>query len=84
MNQDLEAPARSTPGGERPHEARCPGCGDALPSAQFVRDLQGTLHDLGQSYALGEGRGTLQDYCPTCKRRLRGRAYYELQGNRFL
>lgn len=66
------------------HDAVCRRCGDALPSARFVRDLEGVLGDLGQRYDLGEGRGLLQEYCPTCKRVLRGAAYYALMQRRFL
>jgi hypothetical protein len=36
------------------------------------------------NYDLGQGRGWLQDYCATCKRVLRGSAYYQLMGKRFL
>jgi hypothetical protein len=62
----------------------CRGCGTPLPSAQFIADLEATLGDLGQSYRLGAGRGTLQDRCPTCKRKLRGSAYFQLVGKRFV
>lgn len=62
----------------------CRGCGAPLPSPRFVEDLKATLVDLGQRYELGAGRGALQDHCPTCKRRLRGSAYYRLLGRRFL
>ncbi|HEX2326103.1 MAG TPA: hypothetical protein VHQ00_11955, partial [Chloroflexota bacterium] len=62
----------------------CRRCGGPLPSAQFVRDLRATLTDLGQHYDLGEGYGWLQEYCPACKRVLRGQAYYRLLGRRFL
>jgi hypothetical protein len=55
-----------------------------MPSARFVADLHGTLRDLGQDWQLDARRGRLQDYCPTCKRRLRGQAYYQLMGRRFL
>lgn len=73
VNQDLE------------HETGlCRGCHDPLPSEQFIRDLEATLLDLRQDYDLGDGLGKLQDYCPTCKRRLRGRAYYRLLQKRFL
>jgi hypothetical protein len=61
----------------------CRRCGTPLPSARFVRDLEATLRDLGQSYDLG-GRGLLQDHCPTCKRKLRADAYYQLLGKRFV
>ncbi len=71
------------PSGEPPAPLACRACGAPLPSARFVEDLKGTLADLGQSYAL-PGRGVLQEYCPTCKRRLRGGAYYALLGKRFV
>jgi hypothetical protein len=61
----------------------CVRCRAPLPSPQFVDDLKATLADLGQRYDLGPD-GSLQDYCPTCKRLLRGRAYYQLMGQRFL
>jgi hypothetical protein len=35
-------------------------------------------------YDLGGERGRLQDYCPTCKRVLRGQAYFQLVGKQFL
>lgn len=62
----------------------CRRCGGPIPSTQFVRDLQATLTDLGQRYDLGPEYGWLQEYCPTCKRVLRGQAYYQLMGKRFL
>jgi hypothetical protein len=78
VNQDVEHY------GPRPQTGRCARCGEELPSGQFVADLEATLADLGQRYDLGEERGSLQDYCPTCKRALRGRAYFQLMGKRFL
>lgn len=66
-----------------PHR-QCQRCGEEMPSAQFVSDLKGVLTDLGQDYELGDGRGWLQEYCPTCKRVLRGQAYYAGMGKRFL
>jgi hypothetical protein len=62
----------------------CRRCGTALPSAQFVADLKATLMDVGQDYDLGPERGWLQEYCPACKRVLRGQAYYQVLGKRFL
>ena len=50
----------------------------------FIADLKATLGDLGQQYALGDDLGALQDYCPACKRILRGQAYYQYLGKRFL
>lgn len=73
VNQDLEA-----------ETGICRGCGEVLPSQQFVNDLKQNLTDLRQNYDLGADLGWLQEYCPTCKRRLRGKAYYQLLGKRFL
>ncbi len=71
-------------GGPASPSVACRGCGTPLPSARFIEDLEATLADLGQSYDLGGGRGLLQDHCPTCKRKLRGAAYYQLLGKRFV
>ena len=78
VNQDVEHY------GPRPQTGGCRRCGRALPSQQFVTDLKATLADLQQDYDLGGERGRLQDYCPTCKRVLRGQAYYQAMGRRFL
>jgi hypothetical protein len=69
------------------HDARvapqaCRGCGAPLPSARFVADLTATLAELGQRYEVPGG--LLQELCPTCKRRLRAGAYYDVLGKRFL
>ena len=71
-------------GGAEPHASACRGCGTPLPSQQFLTDLTGTLSDLNQRYDLGPERGLLQEYCPTCKRKLRGQAYFQVMGKRFL
>lgn len=78
VNQDVEHY------GAQEQTGRCRRCGRDLPSQQFVEDLKATLGDLSQHYDLGAERGWLQDYCPTCKRVLRGQAYYQAMGNRFL
>lgn len=78
VNQDVEHY------GSQPQTGRCKRCGQELPSQQFVTDLQATLTDLHQNYNLGNQRGWLQEYCPTCKRVLRGQAYYQMMGKRFL
>lgn len=70
--------------GQQPQTGRCRRCGDELPSQQFINDLKATLIDLGQRYELGDELGALQDYCPTCKRVLRGEAYFEAMGKKFL
>ncbi len=83
VNQDVQhygAPPQPTEAAGQ----RCRRCGGELPSAQFIADVQATLRDLGQRYDLGHGLGNLQDYCPTCKRVLRGQAYFRLLGDRFL
>ena len=67
-----------------PATARCRRCGEELPSTQFIGDLKATLSDLHQNYDLGAEHGWLQEYCPTCKRILRGQAYYQAMGNKFL
>jgi hypothetical protein len=78
INQDVGPSHEQTPSGH------CRRCGAALPSRQFVVDLTATLADLGQHYALNDEHGHLEDHCPTCKRVLRGQAYYQLLGRRFL
>ncbi len=70
--------------GPQPQTGQCVRCHEELPSLQFIQDLNSTLNDLGQRYDLGDGRGLLQEYCPTCKRVLRGQAYYQLMGRDFL
>lgn len=78
VNQDMEHY------GAQLQTGRCKRCNQEFPSQQFVQDLKGVLGDLGQHYDLGNGRGVLQEYCPTCKREMRGQAYYQLMGKRFL
>jgi hypothetical protein len=70
--------------GARAETGRCRRCAEPLPSQQFVADLKATLTDLGQRYDLGDPHGWLQEYCPTCKRVLRGQAYYQALGKRLL
>lgn len=62
----------------------CRRCGQQLPSAQFVVDIKATLDDLGQHYDLAPEAGNLQEYCPTCKRVIRGQAYFERMGKQFI
>ncbi|MCK6529675.1 MFS transporter [Myxococcota bacterium] len=69
--------------GASPQPMPCRRCGRSLPSAQFVRDLKDTLRDLHQDYDMGGG-ASLQDLCPSCKRVVRGQAYYGLLGKRFV
>jgi hypothetical protein len=78
VNQDVEHY------GQQPQTGRCRRCAAELPSAQFVDDLTQTLRELRQDYELGGERGWLQEYCPTCKRLLRGQAYYQTLGKRLV
>ena len=70
--------------GERPQTGACRRCGRELPSQRFVSDLKATLGELEMNWDLGPDKGCLQEYCPTCKRVLRGTAYFQAMGNRFL
>jgi hypothetical protein len=78
VNQDVAQDNPQTQG------AYCARCGEAMPSAQFVHDLAATLGELNQRYDMGQDKGLLQEYCPTCKRVMRGTAYYQLMGKKFL
>ena len=80
VNQDVE---HYRPQTEHP-KGTCARCGNEFPSAQFVTDLKGVLNDLGQDYTLNDDAGALQDYCPTCKRVMRGESYYAVLGKRFV
>jgi hypothetical protein len=70
--------------GPQEQTGRCRRCGAELPSEQFVSDLKASLTELHQNYQLSGDDGWLQEYCPTCKRVLRGTAYYQLLGKRFI
>jgi hypothetical protein len=82
--QDVEYYGRVAPATATGPLPVCRQCGTALPSAQFIKDLESVLGQLGQHYELGGGRGVLQDYCPTCKRVLRATAYYARMKRDFL
>ena len=69
--------------GKGAHTAACRRCGRELPSRQFIEDLKGTLRDLGQNYSMAPD-AVLQDFCPTCKRIVRGHAYYDAVGRKFV
>lgn len=64
--------------------AHCARCGRDLPSKQFIDDLKATLSDLGQSYELASPDLVLQDFCPTCKRIMRGQSYYSAVGRKLI
>ena len=80
VNQEQEAAA----GAGDVRGANCVRCGRELPSKQFIDDLKATLGDLGQRYELASSGVVLQDFCPTCKRILRGQSYYSEVGRKLI
>ena len=55
-------------------QAVCPRCGTMFVGQMWIDDLKGVVKELGFDYRLENGH-TLQDYCPRCKRVMRGLAY---------
>jgi hypothetical protein len=55
-------------------QALCPRCGTEFVGQMWLDDLKEVVQQLGFDYRTGDGR-TLQDYCPRCKRVMRGLAY---------
>jgi hypothetical protein len=55
-------------------QAVCPRCGTMFVGQMWLDDLKGVVDKLGFDYRMENGR-TLQDYCPRCKRIMRGHAY---------
>ncbi|HMO79422.1 MAG TPA: hypothetical protein PKD24_01390 [Pyrinomonadaceae bacterium] len=58
-------------------QAVCPRCGIMFAGQMWVDDLKKVVGQLGFDYRLENGH-TLQDYCPRCKRIIRGLAYAAL------
>jgi len=58
-------------------QAVCPRCGTEFVGQMWLDDLKEVVVQLGFDYRMGDGR-TLQDYCPRCKRVMRGLAYAAL------
>jgi hypothetical protein len=58
-------------------QAVCPRCGTEFMGQLWIDDLKTVVAELGFDYRMGDGR-TLQDYCPRCKRVMRGLAYTAL------
>ena len=58
-------------------QATCPRCGVEFVGQMWLDDLKDVVGQLGFDYGMGDGR-TLQDYCPRCKRVMRGLAYAAL------
>lgn len=55
-------------------QAICPRCGTMFVGKLWIDDLKKVVDDLGFDYRMANGH-TLQDYCPRCKRIMRGLAY---------
>jgi hypothetical protein len=58
-------------------QAKCARCGAEFVSQLWLHDLKNVVDQLGFDYSLADGH-TLQDYCPRCKRIMRGLAYAQL------
>ena len=55
-------------------QAHCARCGAEFVSQLWLDDLKTVVDELGFDYSMGNGH-TVQDYCPRCKRIMRGLAY---------
>ena len=55
-------------------QARCARCGTEFVAEMWLDDLKNVVGKLGFDYTMPDGR-QLQDYCPRCKRVMRGLAY---------
>jgi hypothetical protein len=55
-------------------QATCPRCGTMFVGKMWLDDLKGVVDKLGFDYRMENGH-TLQDYCPRCKRIMRGLSY---------
>lgn len=62
-------------------QAVCPRCGSEFAGQMWIDDLKKVVDQLGFDYCLENGN-TLQDYCPRCKRIMRGLAYAGLPETR--
>lgn len=55
-------------------QAVCPRCGTMFVGKLWIDDLKKVVTELGFDYRMKNGH-TLQDYCPRCKRVMRGLTY---------
>jgi hypothetical protein len=55
-------------------QAVCPRCHSMFAGQMWIDDLKKVVGELGYDYRMSNGK-TLQDYCPRCKRIMRGLAY---------
>jgi hypothetical protein len=58
-------------------QAACARCGVEFAAEMWIEDLKTVIEKLGFDYSMKDGH-TLQDYCPRCKRIMRGLAYASL------
>jgi hypothetical protein len=58
-------------------QAACARCGSEFIGQMWIDDLKQVVGELGFDYRMKDGK-TLQDYCPRCKRIMRGLAYASL------
>ena len=58
-------------------QAVCPRCGVEFVAEMWLDDLKTVVDKLGFDYTMGDGH-VWQDYCPRCKRVIRGLAYASL------
>lgn len=60
-------------------QAVCPRCGTEFVGQMWLDDLKEVVGQLGFDYRMQDGH-TLQDYCPRCKRIMRGLSYMNASG----
>ena len=58
-------------------QAKCARCGAEFVAQLWLDDLKTVVERLGFDYSMGDGKA-LQDFCPRCKRIIRGLAYADL------
>jgi hypothetical protein len=58
-------------------QAKCERCGTEFAAEMWLGDLKNVIETLGFDYTLENGK-KLQDYCPRCKRVMRGLSYASL------
>jgi NNP family nitrate/nitrite transporter-like MFS transporter len=62
-------------------QAVCPRCKTEFVGQMWIDDLKKVVGELGFDYRMENGQ-TLQDYCPRCKRVMRGLSYANLSKKR--
>lgn len=62
-------------------QAVCPRCGTMFVGKMWIDDLKKVVGELGFDYRMENGQ-TMQDYCPRCKRIMRGLAYAGLKDSK--